>query len=147
MDDHEGERGNAVNQHCRAAGAGKAAAGTHLEYDEAVFALVSMIPSGKVLSYGDIAELLGSGGPRQVGKVMGSGGSEVCWWRVIRSNGTLPQPLQQRAETQWQKEATPGTPSGVRMKQARWIPTPEEHLCIDVLASRLPIPKRHPRMI
>lgn len=118
-----------------------------LDYDEAVFAVVAMIPDGKVLSYGDIAELLGSGGPRQVGKAMGRGGADVTWWRVIRSNGTLPAALQPVAAVQWELESTPRTGSGVRMRQARWQPSEEEHARIDGVADRLPIPNRHPRMI
>ena len=124
-----------------------AAAEAGLEYDEAVFAVVAMIPAGKVLSYGDIAELLGSGGPRQVGKVMGRGGSEITWWRVIRSNGTLPAALQPVAAGHWAREATPCTEERVQMKRARWVPTEEDHARIDRVAEALPIPKRHPRMI
>ena len=81
-----------------------------------------MIPAGRVLSYGDIAELLGSGGPRQVGKAMGRGGSEVTWWRVVRSNGTLPAALQPVAAEHWEREGTPRREARVLMKRARWIP-------------------------
>lgn len=122
-------------------------AGVQWEYDEAVFAVVAMIPSGKVLSYGDIAELLGAGGPRQVGKVMGRGGSEVTWWRVLRSNGTMPAALQPMAEPHWAHEKTPRTETRVQMKLARWIPAEVDHARIDKVAAALPIPKRHPRMI
>ena len=127
--------------------AGGTSAGEGLEYDEAVFAVVAMIPAGKVLSYGDIAELLGSGGPRQVGKVMGRGGSEVTWWRVIRSDGTLPAALQPVAAGHWAREATPCTEAGVRMKRARCVPTEADHARIDRVAAALPVPKRRPRMI
>lgn len=128
-------------------GTAGAAAEAGLEYDEAVFAVVAMIPAGKVLSYGDIAELLGSGGPRQVGKVMGRGGSEVTWWRVIRSDGTLPAALQPVAAGHWAREATPCTEARVRMKRARWVPTEADHARIDRVAEALPVPKRRPRMI
>ena len=36
-------------------------------FAEAVIDLVDRIPQGKVLSYGDVAALVGGGGPRQVG--------------------------------------------------------------------------------
>ena len=127
---------------------GQADGGTAgLDYDEAVFAVVALIPSGKVLSYGDIAELLGSGGPRQVGKTMGRGGADITWWRVIRSNGTLPAALQPIASVHWERESTPRTASGVSMAKARWQPAEADHARIDRVAERLPIPKRHPRMI
>jgi len=35
-----------------------------------VLDVVDAIPAGRVMSYGDIAEYLGEGGPRQVGRVM-----------------------------------------------------------------------------
>lgn len=122
-------------------------AGVGLDYDEAVFAVVAMIPPGRVLAYGDVAELLGSGGPRQVGQSMGRGGADVPWWRVIRSNGTLPEALQPLAARHWDAESTPRAGSGVRMMRARWQPTEEDHTRIDRVAGLLPIPKRRSRMI
>ena len=47
------------------------------------------IPAGRVMSYGDVAEFLGAGGPRQVGWVMSHFGSGVPWWRVLRADGTF----------------------------------------------------------
>ncbi|HEY0772933.1 MAG TPA: MGMT family protein, partial [Nocardioidaceae bacterium] len=38
------------------------------EYVERVLAVVEQIPPGRVMSYGAIAEVLGVGGPRQVGR-------------------------------------------------------------------------------
>ena len=58
------------------------------EYSARVLDVVDAIPSGQVMSYGDIAEYLGSGGPRQVGKVLATYGGGVAWWRVIHSDGT-----------------------------------------------------------
>ena len=54
------------------------------DFDELVLDVVARIPPGKVMSYGDIAEYLGVGGPRQVGAVMSRSGGEVPWWRVLR---------------------------------------------------------------
>ncbi|MFF3038670.1 MGMT family protein, partial [Arthrobacter citreus] len=34
------------------------------DFQEAVLAVAALIPPGRVLAYGDIAELLGAGGPR-----------------------------------------------------------------------------------
>ncbi|WP_035775377.1 MGMT family protein, partial [Arthrobacter sp. H5] len=58
-----------------------------IDYQEAVLEVVRLIPSGHVLSYGDIAEILDHGGPRQVGAVMAACGADVAWWRVIRAGG------------------------------------------------------------
>lgn len=52
--------------------------------------IVDQIPRGHVLGYGDIAEMIGTGGPRQVGQVMAQYGHLVQWHRVIYSNGRLP---------------------------------------------------------
>jgi alkylated DNA nucleotide flippase Atl1 len=54
-----------------------------------VLDVAESIPPGSVMSYGDIAEYLGEGGPRQVGRVMALWGGGVAWWRVIHSDGSL----------------------------------------------------------
>ena len=51
--------------------------------------MVEAIPPGRVMSYGDVAEYLGEGGPRQVGRVMALWGGGVAWWRVIHADGSL----------------------------------------------------------
>ena len=45
-------------------------------YAEEVLEMVEHIPPGRVMSYGDIAEYIGNGGPRQVGAVMSAWGGE-----------------------------------------------------------------------
>lgn len=73
-------------------------------YRERVYEIVRRIPSGKVMTYGLIAEILGEGyTPRTVGYVMHGADSEnVPWQRVINSQGacstgrmTMPMNLQQ----------------------------------------------------
>ena len=58
-------------------------------YRKRVFQLVRRIPSGRVMTYGQIAAILGAGyTPRTVGFVMHSAGEEdVPWHRVINSQG------------------------------------------------------------
>jgi alkylated DNA nucleotide flippase Atl1 len=94
------------------------------EFAEAVLDLVDQIPAGMVLAYGDVAELLGEGGPRQVGLVMSRYGSSVTWWRVIRANGEAPPNLLDEALAHWRTEGTPlvGGVLGRRvdMRRARW---------------------------
>ncbi|OUZ08843.1 cysteine methyltransferase [Aeromicrobium sp. PE09-221] len=77
------------------------------EFDERVLARVEAIPPGQVLTYGLIAEEIGQGGPRQVGQVMSRLGHLVCWWRVVRADGTLPAPLMIEAQEHWARESTP----------------------------------------
>lgn len=60
------------------------------EYVDAVLAVAAAVPPGRVTTYGAIAEVVGRGGPRQVGQVMARHGSAVAWWRVIRADGSPP---------------------------------------------------------
>jgi len=95
------------------------------EFAEAVLDIVDQIPAGKVLAYSDVAELLGQGGPRQVGSVMSRYGSSVAWWRVIRASGEAPEALRDEALAHWRSEGTAlvkGVLAGRRvdMTRARW---------------------------
>jgi len=95
------------------------------DFAEAVLDIVDQIPAGKVLAYGDVAELLGRGGPRQVGSVMSRYGSSVTWWRVIRASGEAAEGLQEEALAHWRAEGTAmvrGALAGRRvdMRVARW---------------------------
>ena len=95
------------------------------DFAEAVLDIVDQIPAGKVLAYGDVAEILGRGGPRQVGAVMSRYGSSVTWWRVIRASGEAAEGLQEEALAHWRAEGTAmvrGALAGRRvdMRVARW---------------------------
>jgi alkylated DNA nucleotide flippase Atl1 len=80
-----------------------------------------------VLSYGDIAELLGDGGPRRVGRVLARDGSAVPWWRVLRADGTHDDGIRERALDFLRAEGTAVRGAGphgrVDMDRARWVPT------------------------
>lgn len=95
------------------------------DFAEAVLDIVDQIPSGRVLAYGDVAELIGRGGPRQVGAVLSRYGSSVTWWRVILASGAVSQPLQDDAIARWRSEGTamvggPLAGRRVDMARARW---------------------------
>jgi alkylated DNA nucleotide flippase Atl1 len=92
------------------------------EFAELVLEVVELIPPGRVMSYGDVAEYLGLGGPRQVGRVMSMGGGGVPWWRVIRADGSPPPGHERRALERYEAEGTPMRPDGTRvdMRRARW---------------------------
>ncbi len=72
-------------------------------YRERVFAIVRQIPVGRVMTYGQIAIILGEGyTARTVGYVMHASDEGVPWQRVINSQGkcstgrlTMPVNLQQ----------------------------------------------------
>lgn len=58
-------------------------------YRERVYEIVRQIPEGKVMTYGQIAEILGQGyTPRTVGYVMNASSiDDVPWQRVINAKG------------------------------------------------------------
>ena len=77
---------------------------TDKDYRERVFRIVRSIPRGRVMTYGQIAEILGEGyTPRTVGFVMHSANDKTPWHRVINAQGgcstrgiVLPHDKQQR---------------------------------------------------
>lgn len=76
-------------------------------YIESVLALVEQIPSGRATTYGLIAEAVGRGGARGVGRVMAMYGGPVPWWRVVRADGSLPDSHQRDALAWYRAESTP----------------------------------------
>lgn len=87
---------------------------------EHVLVAVEQVPRGRVVSYGDIAALVGTG-PRQVGSIMRVWGGNVTWWRVVNAAGVLPAGMLERAREHWIEEGTPARPGwqGCRMRDAR----------------------------
>jgi alkylated DNA nucleotide flippase Atl1 len=94
-------------------------------FADRVLDVVDRIPAGRVMSYGDVAEYLGEGGPRQVGRVMALWGGGVAWWRVIYADGSPPVGHEQAAQRHYAAEATPMRSTGqvvrVDMSRARWL--------------------------
>ena len=92
------------------------------EYDEQVLAAVALIPPGRVMSYGDLAEYVGAGGPRQVGQVMARSEGDLPWWRVVHADGTPPPHKSDECLALLRAEGTPMSADGRRvdMRSARW---------------------------
>ncbi|MEU5998592.1 MGMT family protein [Streptomyces sp. NPDC047197] len=99
------------------------------EYAERVFEVAELIPPGRVMTYGDVAEWLEEGGPRQVGRVMALYGDAVPWWRVVRADGRLLPGHELRAMGHYRAEGTPLREAGraseghvprLDMRRARW---------------------------
>jgi methylated-DNA-protein-cysteine methyltransferase related protein len=90
-----------------------------------VLDVVDAIPAGRVMSYGDIAEYLGMGSPRQVGQVLARHGHEVPWQRVVMADGS-PAPHHAGEQlAQLRSEGTPLRGARVEMARARWWPAEE----------------------
>jgi alkylated DNA nucleotide flippase Atl1 len=94
------------------------------EYSARVLDVVDAIPAGRVMSYGDIAEFIGDGGPRQAGRVMAVYGGAVAWWRVVHADGTPAPGHESAALSHYLAEGTPlrsaRPPVRVDMRRARW---------------------------
>lgn len=54
---------------------------------EAVWLVARSIPSGRVMSYGQIGRECGVH-PRRVGRIVSRIGDDIPWWRIVRSDGT-----------------------------------------------------------
>ncbi len=73
-------------------------------YRERVYRIVRSIPRGRVMTYGQLAEILGEGyTPRTIGFVMHGSDDKTPWHRVINAHGgcstgrlVLPADKQQR---------------------------------------------------
>ncbi|WP_345712038.1 MGMT family protein [Kineococcus glutinatus] len=94
---------------------------------EEVLEVVDAIPAGRVLTYGDVGELVGDRGPRFVGNVLRRFGAGSPWWRVLRADGSAAPQLAAEAVARWRAEATPlrraaSDPADVRvdLAVARW---------------------------
>ncbi|MEO5314129.1 MGMT family protein [Pseudarthrobacter sp. CC12] len=119
------------------------------EYVQAVLAVVRLVPAGTAVSYGDVAELLGSGGPRQFGSVMSHHGGGAPWWRVLKASGHAPPGHEAEALLLYLEEGTPlvGDHESflragegrwrVDLAAARWAPTDSDFDNIDAVAEDL----------
>ena len=58
-----------------------------------VLACVESIPPGRVMTYGDVAEYVGIGSARQVGRILALDDGTVPWHRVLRADGSLAEHL------------------------------------------------------
>ncbi|MDO5285960.1 MAG: MGMT family protein [Actinomycetia bacterium] len=90
------------------------------ELADQVDEVVRLVPAGRVVTYGDVAELLGTG-PRTVGRLMACCAPDLPWWRVVSASGQLPTHLVPGARAHWAQEGTPlaDGQDRVRVRQAR----------------------------
>lgn len=77
---------------------------------ERVLTAVELIPSGRVASYGDLGEVVGTG-PRHVGTILRLHGSGVPWWRVTNSYGDFPERMHDEVRHHWAEEGIAWKPN------------------------------------
>jgi alkylated DNA nucleotide flippase Atl1 len=119
QDEDRGRRARATTRH------EPATTGGIDDYASRVLDAVDSITPGTVMSYGDVAEFVGQGGPRQVGRIMALWGGGVAWWRVVHADGSLLAGHERAALAAYEAEATPlrhlpgGGPPRIDMARAR----------------------------
>ncbi|MDO5635553.1 MAG: MGMT family protein [Micrococcus sp.] len=79
---------------------------------ERVLRAVEQVPPGRVVSYGDLGALVGTG-PRHVGQIMRAWGGNVAWWRVTSRDGDVGGDLLARARPHWDAEGIEVKPNGL----------------------------------
>ncbi|HEY2947542.1 MAG TPA: MGMT family protein [Micromonosporaceae bacterium] len=96
------------------------------EYVEEVLSLVERIPSGRVMSYGAIAEYLaeasGRSSARLVGTIMAKHGGSVPWHRVVANNGRLVPHHEVEARARLIAEGVSFDGPRVSMSRYAWWP-------------------------
>ncbi|GAA4888972.1 MGMT family protein [Saccharopolyspora cebuensis] len=87
---------------------------------ERVRSVVASIPPGRVLSYGDVAELAGIRSPRLVGRILGEDSADLPWFRVLRASGTTAEHLRHRQLELLRAEGVLADGGKVDMRRYRW---------------------------
>lgn len=98
---------------------------TPTPYAREVLDVIDRIPPGKVMTYGDVAEMHGRGSARTVGAVLADHGREVAWQRVVQASGRPAEPYVDRALGLLAAEGCPLVGEKVLLGQARWDGRPD----------------------
>ena len=89
-------------------------------YARQVLDVVDTVPAGRVVTYGDVAELMGRGTGRTVGTVLSHHGHEVAWQRVVQASGRPAEPHLAKALRLLAAEGCPLVGERVDLDLARW---------------------------
>lgn len=92
----------------------------HTDAAEAILACVDRIPVGRVMTYGDVAEYVGSRAPRMVGRVLAIDGGSVPWHRVLRADGSCADHLYPEQRQRLIAEGVLFTGDRIDLRRYRW---------------------------
>jgi alkylated DNA nucleotide flippase Atl1 len=81
---------------------------------------VAAIPPGRVMSYGDVAEFIGSRAARMVGRVLAYDGGTVPWHRVVHADGSCTEHLYSEQRQRLLSEGVRFRGERVDMATYRW---------------------------
>ena len=100
-----------------------------IEPEQRIYAVLAAIPSGAVVTYGQVAELAGlPRAARLVGRTLSKlpGDSTLPWHRVINASGSISLPEDspgfERQKKRLQEEDVVVTGSRINLKKFRWQP-------------------------
>jgi methylated-DNA-protein-cysteine methyltransferase related protein len=85
-----------------------------------ILSCVESIPAGRVMTYGDVAEYVGSRAPRMVGRVLALDGGSVPWHRVLRADGTCADHLVDEQRQRLIAEGVRFANGRVDLRRYRW---------------------------
>ena len=95
------------------------------ELVDRVAEVVKSIPSGRVMTYGEVARFVGTNA-LTVGRILNAHGHKFSWWRVVDASGRPYAGALERARAHFREESTPliSGASGVQvdLAQASWLP-------------------------
>lgn len=96
--------------------------------DQILLDMVRLIPAGKLASYADLSALATEMGypctARRVARTMSLYGSEVQWWRVVQSAGTVADQVYAEAVPRLQADGVQVRGRRVPLELMRWNPEP-----------------------
>jgi methylated-DNA-protein-cysteine methyltransferase-like protein len=95
--------------------------------DQAVLAAVRLIPPGRVMTYGDVAEYVGTRAARNVGRILAGSGEVddgLCWHRVVRADGSCAEHIRAEQTQRLRAEGVPFLRGRVDLRRARWDGAP-----------------------
>lgn len=99
-------------------------AGEPTGFADRILACIENIPSGRVMTYGDVAEFAGTRSARTVGRVLAADGGTVPWHRVLRFDGTLAEHLYTEQRQRLLAEGVRFVGDRVDLANFRWDGSP-----------------------
>jgi methylated-DNA-protein-cysteine methyltransferase-like protein len=85
-----------------------------------ILACVESIPRGRVMTYGDVAEFVGTRAVRMVGRVLARDGGTVPWHRVLRADGRCAEHLYDEQRQRLLSEGVRFVGDRVELASCRW---------------------------
>ncbi len=92
----------------------------NLPLSQRILDCVESIPAGRVMSYGDVAEFVGTRAARNVGRVLAADGGTVPWHRVLRADGSCAEHLRAEQLARLAAEGVSIRGERVDLAAARW---------------------------